>query len=112
LEKSVLSEIRQDKKTITACGGGAVLDRDNRDILSRNSLVIWLYASLESCLKRIGPKSRPLLESREEEENVQTLFRTRIPYYAQTADLVVWNNKNPGKTAENIYEEIHHILDH
>ena len=100
LEKSVLSEIRQDKKTVIACGGGAVLDRDNRDILSRNSLVIWLYSSLESCLQRIGPKSRPLLDSSEREENVPTLFQTRIPYYAQTADLVVWNNKNPEKPSQ------------
>lgn len=110
LEKSVLSEIQQEKKTVYACGGGIVLDPANRDTLSRNSLVIWLYASLESCLERVDPSSRPLLETKKRGEKVEVLFQTRIPYYARASDLVVMNERNPEKTAENIYEEIHHTL--
>ncbi len=111
LEKSVLSEIQKDKKTVYACGGGAVLDQANRDSLSRNSLVIWLYASLESCLQRVDPRSRPLLDVEERGEKPQVLFRTRIPCYAQTADLVVSGERTPKKITENIYEEIHNALD-
>lgn len=110
LEKSVLSEIQQEKKTICACGGGVVLDPGNRDVLKRNSLVIWLYASLESCLQRIDPRSRPLLDMEEHGLTSQVLFLTRLPHYAQTADLVVMSERSPKKTAENIYEEIHHTL--
>jgi shikimate dehydrogenase len=112
LEKSVLSEIELDKKTVYACGGGAVLDPANRDMLRRKSLVIWLYASLESCLHRIDPQSRPLLEKEEKGEKTHILLQTRIPHYAGTADLVVLNEKTPEKTAEKIYEEIHHTLSH
>jgi shikimate kinase len=111
-EKSVLSEIQKDKKTVYACGGGVVLDPANCDTLSRNSLVIWLYASLKSCLQRVDPHSRPLLGAREQGENVEVLFQTRIPYYARTSDLVVSSEKNPEKTAENIYEEIHQTVDY
>jgi shikimate dehydrogenase len=110
LEKSVLSEIQREEKTVYACGGGIVLNPANRDTLSRNSLVIWLYASLESCLQRVDPNSRPLLETKNRGEKPEVLFQIRIPYYARTADLVVMNERNPGKTAENIYEEIHHTL--
>ncbi len=110
LEKSVLSEIHQEKNTVYACGGGIVLNPANRDTLSRNSLVIWLYASLESCLQRIDPSSRPLLDTEERGEKAEVLFQTRIPHYARAADLVVMSEKNPEKTAENIYEEIHQTL--
>jgi shikimate kinase len=110
LEKSELSDIQQEKQTVYAGGGGIVLDPANRDTLSRNSLVIWLYASLESCLQRTDPSSRPLLETKNRGEKPEVLFQTRIPHYARTADLVVMNERDPEKTAENIYEEIHHTL--
>ncbi|HUU52571.1 MAG TPA: shikimate kinase [Candidatus Heimdallarchaeota archaeon] len=110
LEKSVLSEIQQEKNNVYACGGGIVLDPDNRDTLSRNSLVIWLYVSLESCLQRIDRSSRPLLDTEDRGEKPEVLFQTRIPHYARAADLVVMNERNPEKTAENIYEEIHQTL--
>jgi shikimate dehydrogenase len=110
LEKSQVSDIQHDKKTVFACGGGIVLDPDNCDRLSRNSIVIWLYASLDSCLQRIDPISRPLLKTQGEGENPEILFQTRIPHYARTADLVVKSEGDPEKTAENIYEEIHHTL--
>lgn len=110
LEKSALSEIQQEDKTVYACGGGAVLDRVNRETLRRNSLVIWLYSRLESCLQRADPRSRPLLDKDGHGQKPQALFRTRIPFYARTADLVVSSEKNPEKIAENIYDEIHHAL--
>jgi shikimate dehydrogenase len=110
LEKSVLSEIQEEKKTVYACGGGAAIDPGNRDTLGRNSLVIWLYATLESCLQRIDAHSRPLLDTERHGEKPQVLFRTRIPHYAQAADLIVLSGRNPEKTAENIYEEINHTF--
>jgi shikimate dehydrogenase len=110
LEKSMLPEIYQDKKAVFACGGGVVLDPTNRDTISQNSLVVWLYASMESSLQRIEPGSRPLLNSRENRKELELLFRTRIPHYARIADLVVSSDCDPEKTAENIYEEIHHTL--
>jgi shikimate dehydrogenase len=110
LEKSVLSDIHQDKKTVFACGGGIVLDPTNCDTLSRNSLVIWLYVSLESSLQRVDLHSRPLLKTQGNGEKPEVLFQTRIPHYARTADLVFLNESDPEKTAENIYEEIHHTL--
>ncbi|MGB6864786.1 MAG: shikimate kinase, partial [Candidatus Aminicenantaceae bacterium] len=109
-EKSVLSEIQQEKNNVYACGGGIVLDPANHDTLSRNSLVIWLYVSLESCLQRIDRSSRPLLDTEDRGEKPEVLFQTRIPHYARAADLVVMNERNPEKTAENIYEEIHQTL--
>jgi shikimate dehydrogenase len=112
LEKSVLSEIQLEKNTVYACGGGSVLDPDNRETLRRNSLVIWLYASLESCLQRIDPLSRPLLFTEDPGEKAHILFQTRIPYYAQAADLVVLSENDPEKTAENIHEEIYRTLNY
>ena len=95
-----------------ACGGGIVLDPANCEKLIRNSTVIWLYASLDSCLQRIDSTSRPLLKTQGKGTDLERLFQTRIPHYARTADLVVISEGNPEKTAENIYEEIHHTLNY
>jgi shikimate kinase len=110
LEKSALSEIQQDRRTVYACGGGAVSDPDNRNTLRSNSCVIWLHAALESCLKRIDPHSRPLLDKEGRGEKPEDLFRKRLPFYAQAAELVVSSEKTPEETVGNIYEEIYHTL--
>jgi len=110
LEKSVLAEIEQERRTVYACGGGAVSDPENRSTLRSNSRVIWLYAALGACLQRIDPRSRPLLDKEGRGEKTEELFRKRLPLYAQAADLVVSSEKKPEQTAETIYEEIHHTL--
>jgi shikimate dehydrogenase len=110
LEKSRVLDIKQDNKTVFSWGGGIVLDPDNRDRIGQNSTVIWLYASLDSCLQRIDSSSRPLLKAQGKGKDPEMLFRARVPNYARTADLVVWSEGDPKRTAENIYEEIHHTL--
>jgi shikimate dehydrogenase len=106
-EKAVLSEIQTGKNAVYACGGGIAQDPANRKTLAQNSLVVWLHSPLEIIHQRIAPGSRPLLDGDGQGEKPGILFTQRIPYYAKTTDLAVFNNTPPEKTAERIHEEIH-----
>ncbi len=48
--------------TVVSVGGGAVLARENRELLSRSGFVVWLRAGLETLAQRVRDgASRPLL---------------------------------------------------
>ena len=50
--------------TVVSVGGGAVLSRENRELLSRSGLVVGLRAGLETLAQRVrGGAGRPLLEA-------------------------------------------------
>ncbi len=95
---------------IINCGGGAILDPKNREILRRNSTVIWLWASPQTIVRRIsGDRSRPLLHVPvdEKERVIERLLETRKNQYAECADLVFDTGAaNPEQVAKRILYEI------
>jgi shikimate kinase len=84
---------------VIACGGGAVLDADNRRRLHAVGFVVWLQAPPEVLGKRVGRGgSRPLLR----DGGVATLERLaalRAPAYAEAADAVV---DTDGRTIDEV----------
>jgi shikimate dehydrogenase len=93
---------------VYGCGGGIVLDDENKEILKENALVIWLYSSIPTTLRRLGPgaAARPLLDCADPAEKAGELLARRIFHYARTADLIVGSEKSAEATAEKIYDEI------
>ncbi len=63
-ESEVLAELALSvTPSVLSVGGGAVLRQSNRDVLRRASLVIWLRATPETIIERIGSQpGRPLLD--------------------------------------------------
>ncbi|MCP5104576.1 MAG: shikimate kinase [bacterium] len=106
-EKEILKEeLSHSENVVYACGGGIVLDGENRDILKENALVVWLYSSIETSLERIPKGSRPLLDCENPAEEAQKILVTRLAAYARTADVVVANETEVDKVVEKIYGEI------
>ncbi|MEG1192953.1 MAG: shikimate kinase [Clostridia bacterium] len=68
---------------IVACGGGVVLDAENRRALREGALTIWLDRPLSAIFSDIDPATRPLL--RGNPAALYALAQARIPLYAQTA---------------------------
>jgi shikimate kinase len=89
-----------------ACGGGAVLDEDNRKILESYALVIWLSSSIPVILSRVRDEDRPLLAGGNLQEKVRQLLAVRQPDYFKTADLIIDADRNAEEVARNIHEEI------
>lgn len=52
-EAQCLAELAQEDRWVIACGGGAVLREDNRNLLARRACVVWLDADPEILARRI-----------------------------------------------------------
>lgn len=87
-EKAALAELCAQQGQVIATGGGAVLAADNRAALRAAGLVVWLRASIEQQLARVGrDRNRPLLHVEDPRARLRELARVREPLYAQIADL-------------------------
>jgi shikimate kinase len=107
VEKAILKqELENHTGVVYGCGGGVVLDEKNKKNLKTNALVVWLYSSIETTLKRIPPGTRPLLDCPNPEEKARDLLDRRLIHYSRAADLIVSSEMSAEKTSEKIHEEI------
>ncbi|MGD2088452.1 MAG: shikimate kinase [Candidatus Aminicenantes bacterium] len=107
VEKAILKqELENHTGVVYGCGGGVVLDEKNKKILKTNALVVWLYSSIETTLKRIPPGTRPLLDCPHPGKKARDLLDQRLNHYSPAADLIVSSEKSIEKTAGKIHEEI------
>ena len=74
----------QQPPHVLATGGGSFCEPETASLLRKNAIVIWLQASPDTLLKRIGDtKSRPLLQSGSPLEILQQLQASRAPFYSK-----------------------------
>lgn len=75
---------------VIACGGGVVVDPDNRRDLRRAGVVVWLTAAAEVLVQRVGAgDGRPLLAVGEPLDALTRLAEEREPHYRRAADTVI-----------------------
>jgi shikimate kinase len=75
---------------VIACGGGAVLDPDNRRALRASGFVVWLDARPDVLASRLrGDDSRPLLAGGDRTTTLTRLGHVRASAYEAVADVVV-----------------------
>lgn len=92
LEKTALSKASSRARAVIACGGGAVLDADNRAVMKATGRVVWLDVSLEKLSRRVTPGGRrPLIQ---DEGDLERLVAEREPIYREVADMVVKGREN------------------
>lgn len=99
---------------ILATGGGAVLNKDNRQRLSDTGIVIYLTTSINNQLKRINHKGaiyRPLFIKNNSTEKIQQLNEIRKPFYQLIADLTYkTDNLNPFQLAVQILSDVREMF--
>jgi shikimate kinase len=75
---------------VIACGGGAVLDPENRAAMRDHGLVVWLRASPEHLAERVAVgDGRPLLEGGAPAETLERLAALRAGAYEAAAHVTV-----------------------
>ena len=98
-ETEMLRELTTRRGIVLATGGGAVLAKENRQMLTRSGLVVYLRTSVHQQLQRLKrDRSRPLLQSVDKEKKLQQMATERNPVYESIADLV-FPAKNRGLDA-------------
>lgn len=89
-ETDMLLDLSERPNMVLATGGGSVLNPDNRAVMRRQGLVLWLRTSVDQQLERLArDRRRPLLQAPDRRQRLLTLAAERDPLYAACADLVV-----------------------
>ncbi|KAA8733296.1 shikimate kinase AroK [Acinetobacter qingfengensis] len=89
-EKAVISDLTTQKNIVLATGGGAVTQRENRQVLQQRGVVIYLYTPVEIQLARTyRDRNRPLLQVDNPEKKLTELLQSRDPLYREVAHFVI-----------------------
>ncbi len=108
IERAVFDSLDFSSGKIISCGGGAVVNEDNRRCLTANTTVVWLWTELHTLLNRLDTTTRPLFHVDDVEAKAKELLTRRIPIYAQAADMMMINEKiSAASLAKKIYGEIY-----
>jgi shikimate kinase len=86
-ETRLLEELSVQKNCLIATGGGSILRRENRKIMRRSGLVVYLQTSVAQQLARLRlDKQRPLLQDGDRERRLTALAAVRDPIYESASD--------------------------
>ncbi len=90
LESEVLSELDGVCGIILATGGGAILREENRPILRRIGVIVWLDANPDVLFERVSrTRKRPLLHTEDPRTTFDGLLASRRPIYEAATDFRV-----------------------
>lgn len=88
-ESQVIDRLLDEERGILSTGGGAFLAEENRSLISKKGVSVWLKADVDVLWNRVKHKStRPLLRSANPRVTLGELHQVRVPLYAH-ADLTV-----------------------
>jgi shikimate kinase/3-dehydroquinate synthase len=110
LERKTIRKACQQRQTVIAIGGGAIVDPQNYELLAKTGLIVCLEAKPETIYKRLfraaarSPENeiRPLLAVDNPLERIRQLKASRQPYYAK-AD---WTIHTDGLIISEVAEEV------
>jgi shikimate kinase len=86
-EQKMLQQLTKMDGIVLATGGGAVLREENRQLLKENGFIVYLQCSVDRILERTRRDTqRPLLNTDDPRERIETLFAQREPLYLSCAD--------------------------
>ena len=89
-EADMLLELSERPNMVLGTGGGSILSPDNRALMRRQGLVLWLRTRVDQQLERLArDRRRPLLQTPDRRQRLLALAAERDPLYAACADLVV-----------------------
>ena len=89
-ESTVLAEAAESDAQVIATGGGAILARENRELMRRRGTVIYLRAQVDALWERTRhDTTRPLLATPDPRATLASLLEKRDPLYREAAHLVV-----------------------
>ena len=88
LEREAVELLKLKSGEVIATGGGLPCREGRMEALRELGVVVWLSGDLSALHDRAGRRAgRPMLDGRPFEE-IEALFRARVPYYGM-ADVVV-----------------------
>jgi shikimate kinase len=93
-ESSALSELLSTNNRVIATGGGSIMRSENQQKMKQKGYIVFLDTSVNQQLYRLRrDKKRPLLQTDNPRERLESLSTERRPIYLDLADLAVKTDK-------------------
>ena len=93
-ESNALKELLSESNRVIATGGGSVLSQKNQQLLKQKGFIVFLDTSINQQMQRLRrDKKRPLLQTENPRERLESLLAERRPIYLDLADLAVKTDK-------------------
>ncbi len=101
-EQKVIEELTKKNNIVLATGGGVVVTPENRNALAARGTVIYLKTSLQQQYERTKRDTkRPMLQTDNLEERLESLRAEREPFYEELADISFETDKLTVKAVAN-----------
>ena len=108
LEREVVSAHLPEAEAVIACGGGLVIPEGMAELVRSKGVVICLFASVETILRRTaGNSRRPLLKAEDLETRVRQLMRDREQAYLR-AGVAVYTD---GRSLQQLCDIVGRVYD-
>ncbi|SPT69698.1 Shikimate kinase 1 [Anaerobiospirillum thomasii] len=89
-EREFLSDCLKCSKAVIATGGGAIMDAKNREAMVKDSICIYLYASVETQYARTAhDNNRPMIAVDDRKGRLSELFAIRDPLYSSISSFKI-----------------------
>ena len=106
LEEKITINTLKNREAIVSLGGGAIINKNIRNSIKKNSYNIYLNVDVDILTKRLqSSRTRPLIHKKDLKTELINLIDKRKKFY-QKADLIIQNEKNIIETTENIIKKI------
>ena len=103
IEKETIKQITTPTDLVISLGGGALENKDTRDLLLTQTTVIYLKTSPEIIFERIkNNTSRPLLCGNMSVEKIKEILEKREVNYQSATLTITTDNKTPEQIADEI----------
>ena len=110
LERETIRKACQERQTVIAIGGGAIVDPQNYELLAKDGLIVCLEAKPETIYERLfqeavySPETevRPLLATDNPLERIGQLKASRQPYYAKADWAIHTDRLSVSEVAEEV----------
>lgn len=112
-EKTIMKQLPSVRDAVIAVGGGAIMDAENREVLRRTGICVWLTADLKTIVARMendhaSAAQRPPLSAEGVEGETAKILERRRPVYQELADCTV---DTAGKGIDAVVDEVCSALD-
>ena len=105
LERQALLSLIACDDIVVSCGGGSVL-ADGFKVFAEGATVVWLTASADTVVSRLGGVARPLFDGKSVGD-IAKLMDGRAQYYAEYADLTVaTDNLTSAQVSDILYSKL------
>ena len=103
IEKETIKQVITPTDLVISLGGGALENKDTRDLLLTNTTVIYLKTSPEIIFERIkNNTTRPLLCGNMSVEKIKEILEKREANYQSATLTITTDNKTPEQIADEI----------